>query len=191
MLILVVGLALLLVDATGSSQPRRARAVIGGRALTSGLTRFSDPAAGFAISYPSDWASRATATAQLPLLVSSPGGAEALLVRVTDLGLTARHVTLRQLPDLLPLTNRLVNADPRAHLLQRPATVDLGGLPGYAYVYTEAAARGPRLAHVEYFLFSGPTMIALVFQVSRASRLTADGRALARIAATFTVPARR
>jgi len=189
-LAIAAGVALLLLGTGGSKQPRHPRPAIQhrpDRTITPGLTRFSDPTAGFSISYPSNWARLTTSSPQVPLLVSSPGGTEALLVRVTHLGLAVQHVTVKELPVLLPLTNRLVNADPRTHLLQRPMEVDLGGLPGYAYVYTEAVAHGGEpLAHVQYFLFSGPTMIALVFQITDAKRLTVDGAALARVADTFT-----
>jgi hypothetical protein len=169
----------------GVAPPARSTAT-----TAAGLTRFHDGTLGFSITYPSSWRRLSSGDPQVPLLASSPGGAEALLVRTTHLGLTVGAVTMGELPKLLPLTNRLVHADPGVHLLLPAAEVRLGGLPGYAYVYTEAgSARGARIAHVHYFLFSGPALIALVFQVSNASRLTAVSPVIERIARTFTAAA--
>jgi hypothetical protein len=48
--------------------------------------------------------------------------------------------------------------------------------------FTDPAAR---IGHVHYFLFTGGTLIALVFQVGDAGHLGAVAPALARIATTF------
>jgi hypothetical protein len=138
--------------------------------------------------FPRAWRRVASSDPQVPLLIASPGDADALLVRITSLGLGVHQVTLAQLPTLKPLTDRLIAADRRTRLLGPPVEVDIDRLPGYAYVYTlPSAAASARSAHVHYFLFDGPTVIALVFQVADARRLHAVAPALARIAATLTV----
>jgi hypothetical protein len=177
----------------GAHRQLRARARVDHAVLTrrseptpTGLHTFRDPAVGFSISYPSSWRRLSSPDSQVPLLLSSPGGSEALLIRVTRLGLSVPTVTLRDLPTLLPLTNRLVDAGSHVHQLQPPAEVELGGLPGYGYAYTSAgSSRTSRLAHVQYFLFSGGTLISLVFQTRDPGRLTAAGRGFLRVAETF------
>jgi hypothetical protein len=192
--IAVAGVIVLLAtggSGTGASRSGRSRA---DRAIArpistpiaAGMATFTDPAARFAISYPASWTRLVSTDRQIPLLVAAPGHSEAMLVRVTHLGLAAGPITQGQLPALRPLTNRLVDADARVRLLQPPAEVRLGGLPGWAYAYTAAnGAHGTRIGHVHYFLFAGGTLIALVFQVGDAGHLGAVAPALARIAASF------
>jgi hypothetical protein len=142
----------------------------------------------FSISYPRGWTRLPSTDPQVALLATSPGRALALLVRVIPLGLSVTHVGLPQLPTLRPLTDRLVHADRGIELLQPPAEVDIHGLVGWAYVYTERdAVTRHRVAHVHYFIFRGPTLLALVFQVAEANRLRNLAPSLARIAATLRV----
>lgn len=191
---MVVGLAVFSTGSSSSShggirraQPAPARRPPNAPVTPSGFTRFSDTAAGFSIAYPSSWARVGSSDPGVPLLAKSPGGAQALLVRVTaGLGLSVTKVTLRGLPALRPLTDRLVHADPRARLLLRPAEVQVGGLPGWVYVYAQVGgAPATRIAHIQYFLFSGTTLITLVLQSTQADRLAKDGRVFGAIARTF------
>ncbi len=150
-----------------------------------GLTRFSDPGL-LSISYPSRWSRLPSGDPQVPLLVSSPDHAEALLLRVTRIGLAVRTVTLRELPKLRPLTDHIIGADPNAHLVQPVREAVLGGLPGFLYVYTATGKlRGPGIGHVHYFFFRGQTLIQLVFQAAQSSRLQAAAHDFERIEATF------
>lgn len=170
----------------GRSHPARTIARPATTSIAAGRTTFTDSGARFAISYPAGWTRLVSSDPQVPLLVAAPGHTEALLIRVSHLGLAARRITQSQLPALRPLTNRLVHTNPRVRLLQPPAEVKLGGLAGWAYAYTTTSgAHGARIGHVHYFLFSGGTLIALVFQVGDAGRLSALAPALARIAGTF------
>ncbi len=195
-LIVIVVVALLVSGTATSSSSRggvrtrpqgRAPRAPKAPAAPPGFTSFSDTAAGFSIAYPSSWARVASTDKGVPLLAKGPGAEQALLVRVTTgLGLSVSKVTVRGLPALRPLTDRLVHADARARLLLRPAEVQVGGLPGWVYVYAQVGgAPSSRVAHIQYFLFAGTTLITLVFQATHADRLTADAPTFGRIAKTF------
>ena len=151
-----------------------------------GTRLFTDRAVGFALSYPTSWTALRASDPQVALLATDRSRSLALLVRATPLGIHVRDVTLADLPDLRPLTDRLIRADRRAHQLEEPAEVEIHGLAGFAYVSTERPApTTPPVAHIHYFLFDGPTLIALVFQIEHPARLRAVAPALARIAATL------
>lgn len=190
-LVVIIVVLLVLLGTGGSSHGRRAQRSLGAQAhggvAPPGFTTFSDTTVGFSIAYPSSWAREGSRDTGVPLLAKSRDGAQALLVRVTPrLGLSVPKVTLKGLPALRPLTDRLVHADPRARLLLRPAEVQVGGLPGWVYIYDQVGgAPSSRVAHIQYFLFSGTTLITLVFQAARADRLVADAPVFGRIAKTF------
>ena len=188
-LVAIAVLGVIVLLATGGAGTRAHRRPIARPTTTpivSGTRTFTDPAARFAISYPASWTRLVSPDASVALLVAAPGRSEAMLVRVTHLGLVNRRITLSQLPTLRPLTDRLVHADSGVRLLQPPAEVQLGGVPGWAYAYTAASGpNGARIGHVHYFLFAGGTLIAIVFQVGDAAHMAALAPALARIARTF------
>lgn len=88
--------------------------------------------------------------------------------------------------DARTLTDSLVRSSGQAKLLRKPARTVLGGLPGYAYLYTfRDAASGQLGAHVHYFLFRGDKMITLVFQALPADRLTRLAPVFDRISESF------
>ena len=50
-------------------------------------------------------------------------------------------------------------------LTNEPAETELGGMPGWYYLYTfKDPVSGQRGAHSHYFLFKGRTMFSVVFQ---------------------------
>jgi len=154
----------------------------------SGLVRFEDKAAGFEISYPASW--RRLPGGDEVRLVAGRGSAS-LLVRVAPIGF---RIGPENVKDARKLTDELVRASGHAKLLRKPKRTLLGGLPGYAYLYTfrdsDAGALG---AHAHYFLFRDDTMITLVFQALPADRLTGLAPLFDRVADTFTArgPSRR
>lgn len=143
---------------------------------------FRDRREMFSIAYPAGWTRRRLADPQIALLVAHGRGAS-LLVRVTPVGL---HVTAKTLPIVRGLTDRLVGAARGVRLLGPPRAIVLGGLPGYRYLYTfNDPGRRQRGAHAHYFLFKNRKLIALVFQVVPARRLSELAPSFDRILRTF------
>lgn len=144
--------------------------------------RFRERRGTFSIAYPPSWARRRLADPQVALLVTH-GSSASLLVRVTRVGL---KVTAGTLPIVRGLTDKLVRADRHVRLLGPPRPIVLGGLPGYRYIYTfKASGMRQRGAHAHYFLFKGGKMIALVFQVVPARRLSELAPSLDQVLHTF------
>lgn len=136
-------------------------------APTSGTVEFSDDAAGFALSYPSDWRRLESGDPEVPL-VATPNGRDSFLVRIIDLG---GRMTEAELPDLKRLTDDLVTSSTGVELLAEPERIELAGLPGYFYFYAfDDAGSGQRGAHSHYFLLDGSRLVTLVFQALPLSR---------------------
>jgi hypothetical protein len=70
-------------------------------------------------------------------------------------------------------------------LIAPPQRSDLGGLPGYFYLYSYRDGDGRRGAHSHYFLFKGDTMFTIVFQAVPEGRLPELAPVFDRIARTF------
>jgi hypothetical protein len=189
--VLIAGVALVVVVLAGSSAQTTRGTGSGGaqkRVAPSPAWTFNDRAAGFSLTLPAGWRRLPDSDPQVALLAASPDRSLALLVRVTALGLPNRPVAVAQLPAFRSLADRLINSDPRVRLLLPPAEVDIHGLVGYAYVYTERVtpAAAPD-AHIHYLLFDRGTLIALVFQLAHPAQLHSVAPALARIAGTLRV----
>ena len=126
-----------------------------------GLVTFHDKARGLSISYPATWQRVASPDPQVSLVT---GTAEvSLLIRTVQI---PTAVGPKDLDRAKVLTNRLVARGDGVQQLRPPRRIDdLGGLPGWLYIYSfndpETKQRG---AHAHYFLFRGNTMITLVFQ---------------------------
>jgi len=147
------------------------------------ITRFHEPIADVAISFPASWTRLRSKDPEVRLLVVA-NGSTSLLMRVTKTGLAA--VTQRSLPVVKEYTDALLKQDTRATQLTAPAPIELGGLPGWRYRYSYSSPTdGSTLAHVHYFLFKNGRMIQLVFQAVPANRLEALEPAFDRLAATF------
>jgi hypothetical protein len=146
-----------------------------------GFVEFRDPRAGFSISHPRSWRRLPSADGQVRLIVA--GGGASLLVRTSSLGLRVRPETLSSAKKL---TDRLVRAVKNVKLLRRAKQVQVGGLPGYLYLYTfRDIASGQRGAHAHYFLFRGETMFTLVFQALPATSFGGFAPLFDRITNTF------
>ncbi len=119
----------------------------------------------------------------MELLATTRVGDASFLVRVVPLPLEVNRANLGAAKRI---TDRVVTSGRRVRLLAPPQRSDLGGLPGFFYLYTfEDADSGRRGAHSHYFLFRGDTMITLVFQALPADRLSLFAPLFDRIASTF------
>jgi len=156
-----------------------AAAILIGRELTSppkpepparranAFVQFRDAAGGFSISYPAAWRRIASSDPEVRLLAEGEGSS--MLLRTAGLGI---EVGAKNLGRARKLTDKLVRAAGKAELLRPPQQVDLGGLPGYLYLYTFSnASTGQQGAHAHYFLFRGRAVITIVFQTVPAERL--------------------
>ncbi len=163
-----------LVSSPDPSKPAKAK--------SRGFVRFDDRETGFSISHPRNWRRLPSGDAQVRLILAGGGGAS-LLVRTAPLGLRVRPATLGSAKKL---TDRLVRSVKNVKLLKRAQRVELGGLPGYLYLYTfrdrETRERG---AHAHYFLFRDELLFTLVFQALPSTTFTGVAPLFDRIANTF------
>lgn len=147
-----------------------------------GLVRFEDKRRGLSMSYPASWQRIASPDPEVSLVTGTPEAS--LLIRTTRLGTAVG-------PDAVgaakKLTDRLVAKGSQVKELRPPREIeDLGGLPGWLYIYSfRDAATGQRGAHAHYFLFRGQTMITIVFQTVPSERFASYAPVFDRLAATF------
>ncbi len=126
-----------------------------------GFVEFRDEQTGFALAYPRDWERLRPNDPQIRF-AATLNGRDSMLVRVTPLGF---EVGQEQLVGMEQFTARVVATAQGVNLLSPPQEIELAGLPGYLYLYTfKDPESGKRGWHSHYFLFSGETMVSLVFQ---------------------------
>jgi hypothetical protein len=147
-----------------------------------GMVRFEGREGSFSISYPSGW-SRLSSSDEEVELIAARDATGSFLVRVVPLDF---EVLPEGLPRARMLTDRLVGRARRLKQLSPPQQIQLGGLPGFLYIYTfrDASTRQTG-AHAHYFLFQGTRMITLVFQALPADRLGLLAPTFERIAKSF------
>ncbi len=146
------------------------------------LEAFADPEVGISISNPPGW--RRVASADPAVVLLAEGDGASMLVRTADLG-----VEVGNLDTAKEISDDLVRAG-QPTLLRPPEQVDLGGVPGYLYLYTfPDAATGQRGAHAHYFLFRGQTLITVVFQTVPAEGFAGLAPLFDRIGDTLRVTA--
>jgi len=147
-----------------------------------GFVPFVDKEEKLSISIPATWRRIASSDPEVALVA---GTAEAsLLMRTTSVG---TPVGPESIGSIKKLTDKLVARGKRVKQLRPPRRVDdLGGLPGWLYIYSfQDAATGGRGAHAHYFLFRGETMITLVFQTLPSERFATYAPLFDRLASTF------
>lgn len=148
-------------DAASSVTPPSIAAGEAGPApdLPEGMTEHRDQAAGFAIGYPADWQVLESTDPQVSL-VASRNQKDSLLVRAVRLN---GPVGPAEFPQFKSLTEEVVRGNQGVEVLEGPREVEVGGLPGYFYLYRFTdGTTGERGAHSHYFLFRDATMITLV-----------------------------
>lgn len=140
-----------------------------------GFTSFADDVSGVHLSYPSGWQTLSSNDPQVRF-IATPNGKDSVLVRVLQPRFT---VTAENLAEARVLTDGIVRSSRGVRMLTEPAQIELGGLPGYYYLYSFQDERsGRKGVHAHYFLFEGDTMITLVFQAL-------PGQRFVRLAPTF------
>lgn len=126
------------------------------------LVEFRDEKTGVSISHPRKWERLDTPDPGIVLIAVGSNERDSVQVRTTDLGF---KVGPEELEDMRGYTENAVRGGEDVEILTGPSRVELGGLPGYAYVYTFAASESERGVHSHYFLFDGDTMITIILQV--------------------------
>ncbi len=125
------------------------------------LTEYRNDQVGIALSYPSSWAVLKSKDPQV-LLVASEGALGTFQLRAVDLPTV---VGPQQLPAAKQLTDQIIGANKSAKMLTEPKQIELGGLPGYWYLYTfKDDSSGQEGAHSHFFVFKGKTMLSFVFE---------------------------
>ncbi|MDQ3675966.1 MAG: hypothetical protein M3401_04040 [Actinomycetota bacterium] len=130
------------------------------------IVRFHETVADVSLSYPASWKRAKHPDEEIPLLILAPDRTAALQVRRSETGL--EDITRETLAVARKLTDPLFRAIKGTKLLEPVEPVELGGLFGWRYRYTY---RDGDSARDHYFVFKRGLMLALVFEVSPASRL--------------------
>lgn len=142
------------------SPPSEASSPAVAPSLPAGFVEFRDERAGYAVSYPKDWKVLEVPDDPEVGLLAALNENDSFLVRLVPLGF---QVGPTEYPGMTSLTNQIVASGQDVHVVTGPKQVQVGGLPGYFYLYTFTDG-GQKGAHSHYFLFKGDTMITLVFQ---------------------------
>ena len=145
-----------------------------------GFVRFHDAGAKFSIAHPSTWVRRTPPEPDVRLLAELESAS--MLVRVANLPI---KVSPENVGAAKQITDSLVNTARNLKLLRAPAQVNLGGLPGYLYLYTFRSPAGHTDAHAHYFLFRGEEMITIVFQATPADNFVGLAPLFDQIATTL------
>ena len=146
-----------------------------------GFVEFRDEL--FSIAYPTSWQRRRTEDPEVQILADQGDAAAAsFLVRVAVL---ESPVGPQNLDAAKKLTDKVVKSGRKVKLLAPAQRSDLGGLPGWFYLYTFEDGRGRKGTHSQYFLFRGDTMYTMVFQALPADGVSTYAPVFDRIASTF------
>jgi hypothetical protein len=151
--------------------------------IPAGFVEFRDEKAGFAISYPKDWEVLEAPGDPQVSLVATLNQRDSFLVRVVPLGV---QVGPKELPGMTSITNKIVTSGEGVTVITGPKDVQVGGLPGYFYLYT-FMDEGQKGAHSHYFLFKGDKMITLVFQAIPEDQFQKQAPVFDQIANSFRV----
>lgn len=148
-----------------------------------GFTTFVDDETGISLAYPSDWRPLPSNDPQVRFL-ATPNDKDSVLVRVLRPRFT---VTPENLAEARVLTDGIVKSSRGVEMLTEPEQIELGGLPGYFYLYSfKDDQSGLKGAHSHYFLFDGDRMVTLVFQALPAQRFIRLAPTFDAIAASFS-----
>ncbi len=145
------------------------------------FTRFVDARRKLSITYPSSWQRISSPDPEVVLVAATVDAS--MLIRTTSL---PTPVGAESIGSAKKLTDKLVMAGRGVKNLRPPRRIDdLGGLPGWLYIYSFRDAAGKRGVHAHYFLFRGKTMITLVFQTVPSERFATYAPLFDRLAGTF------
>lgn len=148
-----------------------------------GFVEFRDERVGFAVSYPKEWKVLEVPGDPQISLLTALNERDSFMVRVVPLGV---QIGPKELPGMTSITNDLVTSGEGVKVITGPEQVQVGGLPGYFYLYTFVDG-GQKGAHSHYFLFKGDAMITLVFQAIPEDQFQQRASVFDQIANSFRV----
>lgn len=155
-----------------------------GDAKAGEVTEFRNDQVGIALSYPSSWVQLKTKDPQI-LLLASDGPENSFLIRAVDL---PKPVGQPQLGAARQLTDQIVASNKTAKMITEPKQIQLGGLPGYWYLYSfKDDVSGQEGAHSHFFLFKGRTMLTFVFQTLPVDKFQQSAPVFDQITSSFRV----
>lgn len=126
-----------------------------------GFVRYADVARGLSISLPASWHRLPSPDPQVSVLATGEGAS--VLLRSAPLGI---DISPNNIGPARKITDNLVKAAQQVTIVQGAKRVNVGGLPGYLYLYTyQDPATGQRGGHAHYFIFRHQTLINMIFQV--------------------------
>lgn len=130
------------------------------------LVEFRGEQAGFTLRYPRAWTRPTSPDPEVALVAAEHDAARnqggSILVRATPL---PTAIGKAQLAEVRRATDEIVGGAPDVEIKAQPAETDVGGMPGWYYLYTfRDPVSGQRGVHSHYFLFRGQTMLSVVFQ---------------------------
>ncbi len=147
------------------------------------VVRFEDEVSKVSIAYPASWKLLPLPSGESDIALRIALGDSAVM-QMRSSGVGIEGVTFAKLPIVRKFTDGLLAEDARVHLLKEPDPVELGGVPGYRYLYTFRSSSNAG-AHDHYFLFKDKRMIQLVFETATKARLAELAPTFQRIAGTF------
>ncbi|MGH3866455.1 MAG: hypothetical protein ACRDQ4_10030 [Pseudonocardiaceae bacterium] len=147
-----------------------------------GFSEFRNEPVGFGLAYPSGWTKLSPKDPQVLLLLSQ-GSQDSFLVRASEL---QEPIGPPQMPAARQMTEKIVTSNKSVQLLTDPKQIELGGFPGFFYFYSfKDAATGQEGTHSHFFLFTGKTMISMVFQSLPREHFSESAKTFDQIAGSF------
>jgi hypothetical protein len=186
-LLIVVGAVLTVGLGTSACQSAQATKTtnqvdISSKSLPAGFTEFRIDQAGFELAYPASWTKLSPKDAQI-ILLASQGPQDSFLVRASEL---QEPIGLPQLPAARKITDEIVTSNKTVKMLSDPKQVQLGGLPGFFYLYSfQDPSTQQEGVHSHFFLFNGKTMLSMVFQSIPRENFSQSAKTFDQIAASF------
>ncbi|MGH3830419.1 MAG: PsbP-related protein [Pseudonocardiaceae bacterium] len=158
------------------------QADVSAKSRPAGFSEFRSDQGGFELAYPAGWTKLSPKDPQV-LLLATQGTQDSFLVRASQL---QDPIGVAQLPAAKQITDSIVTSNKTVHMLSDPKQVNLGGLPGYFYLYsfTDPSTQQEGV-HSHFFLFNGKTMISMVFQSLPREHFSESAKTFDQIAASF------
>lgn len=156
----------------------------GAQAQPGPLTEWRNDQVGIALNYPANWV-QLKANNPGVLLLASDGPENSFVVRSVEL---TKPIGQAELAAAKKETDQVVASNKTAQMLTEPKQIQLGGLPGFWYLYSfKDQQSGQTGAHSHFFLFKGKTMITLVFQALPAEKFQQSAQIFDQITSSFRV----
>lgn len=165
-----------------SSSPKHKATPGHGSPSTGKLATFKAPDGLFQISYPTSWKASVAHGPQTEMVAVGPNGDSFLITKAS----LSQAVGTGNIGAGEKLAEKVIKRGDQAKILGKPELETFDGLPTLSYLYTFLdPTTGNLVAHVEYFMFDGTTMITLVFEAVPSTRLTSEAPTFDKIASTF------